>query len=332
MFSLAVDVMGGDLGPRVALRACKKLLKDRQDVELIVCIVQDQARYAKYYLRHFNRVQIIACEQAVNMNDKPSQILRQSRNSTMAAAIQAVADRRAQAVISAGNTGVLMALSKHLLPMYAGIDRPALATMMPTHGKPLLLLDLGANLNVSSQQLLQFAALGVAWCRLQTTETPQVGLLNVGKEASKGTERLQEANELLRERLQNYYAGFCEGHDIYAGALDVIVTDGFVGNLVLKASEGLSELLIDTLKTQFKHHWLRRWFALLWAAPMRKIIRQLSPAYNGGALLLGINGVVVKTHGHSDTHTFSHALHYVLAQVQHHNSATMQQSLHELLN
>lgn len=332
MFCLAVDVMGGDLGPRVALKACKKLLKERQDVQLIVCILQDQARYAKFYLRSSHRVQIVGCEHAIDMNDKPSQILRQSRNSTMAAALQAVADRRAQAVISAGNTGVLMALSKHLLPMYEGIDRPALATLMPTRGKPVLLLDLGANLNVSSQQLLQFAALGVAWSQLPSSQQPQVGLLNVGKEATKGTERLRETDELLRQRLPHQYAGFCEGHDIYAGELDVIVTDGFVGNLVLKASEGLSELLIDTLKSQFKNHWFRRWFALLWAAPMRKIIRELSPAYNSGAVLLGVNGVVVKTHGHSDARTFIHALHYVVQQLQHQDSCTMQQRLQELLN
>lgn len=332
MFTLAVDVMGGDLGPRVALKACKKLLRQRSDVRLIISILQDQLDQAHSVLQHYShRVQLIGCEQQIDMSDKPSQVLRQSKNSTMAVAINEVAAGRAQGIISAGNTGVLMALSKHLLSMHQGISRPALATLLPTRGKPLLLLDLGANLNVSNEQLLQFAALGVSWCRLHNAHEPKVGLLNVGKEATKGTERLQEADGSFKQTLANNYAGFCEGHDLFSGKLDVVVTDGFVGNLVLKASEGLSELLIDELNSQFKHHWFRRWFRLLWTAPLREIIRKISPAYNGGALLMGINGVVVKTHGNSDVRTFNHALHYVLEQIEHYDGLAIQTSLNAIL-
>lgn len=333
MFTLAVDVMGGDLGPRVALKACKKLLRQRSDVRLIICILQSQLEQAQGLLQHYSqRVQLIGCEQQINMSDRPSQILRQSKNSSMAVAIAQVAEGRAQAVISSGNTGVLMALSKHLLPMYQGISRPALATLLPTRGKPLLLLDLGANLNVSSEQLLQFAALGVSWCHLQNQQPPSVGILNVGKEVTKGTERLHEADELFKQTLPSNYAGFCEGHDLFAGELDIIVTDGFVGNMVLKASEGLSQLLIDELNSQFKHHWFRRWFRLLWTAPLREIVWKISPAYNGGAMLLGVNGVVVKTHGNSDVRTFNHALHYVLEQLKYHDSAALQQNLDSILS
>lgn len=331
MYSLAVDVMGGDLGPRVALKACKRVLKKRSDVRLILFVLQDQLALAERYLPHSDRVRIIPCERQIDMNDRPSQVLKNSHNSTMAQALDAVASGQAQAVLSAGNTGALMVLAKHRLPMYQGIERPALATLIPTRGKPLLLLDLGANLNVSANYLLQFAALGLSWCKMQCTPEPRVALLNVGKEITKGTERLREADELLREKIGSHYQGFCEGHDIYAGELDVVVTDGFVGNMVLKASEGLSELLIAKLKSSFKHHWLRRWFAWLWARPLRQLVRTISPSYNGGALLLGIDGIVVKTHGGSDARTFEYALDYVLQQIEQHNSQAMQESLNHLL-
>lgn len=332
MFSLAVDVMGGDLGPRVALKACKRLLKKRSNVRLVVCVLQEQVEFAEQYLQHSQRVQVIGCEHQINMDDRPSQILRQSKTSSMARALTEVANGNADAAISAGNTGVLMALAKHILPMYEGIDRPALATLIPTRSKPLLLLDLGANINVSAVQLLQFAALGVSWCKAQGNSFPRIGLLNVGKEITKGTERLREADELLTQALGEHYQGFCEGHDIYAGELNVIVTDGFVGNMVLKASEGLSELLIERLQAMFKHHWLRYWFAWLWAAPLRELVRTISPRYNAGALLLGINGLVVKTHGSSDVRTFEYALHYLLEQLEHHENGVMQKNLNGILN
>lgn len=332
MFTLAVDVMGGDLGPHVALRACRKLLKRRPDVNLIIAILASEAEMAAKLLGHPQRVRILPCETQISMLDKPAQMLRCGQSSTMAQAVLEVQEGRAQAIISAGNTGALMVLSKHLLSTLNGIARPALATILPSRHKPLLMLDLGANLNVSPEQLVQFAALGYSWSKLLMTPNPQVGLLNVGKEASKGTERLRETDELLKVALPEAYQGFCEGNDIYDGEFDVIVTDGFVGNVMLKASESLSYWLLEQINAEFRHHWLRRWFVPLWYRSFKAIERRMAPARYAGALLLGINGVVVKTHGSSDERTFYNALNYVLAQLVNYQGATMQSCLDEVLS
>jgi len=330
MFTLAVDVMGGDLGPHVALRACKKLLRKRDDVRLVISIVEPLAAEAERLLGHSDRVRVLPCELEISMDDKPARMLRSGLNSTMAAAILEVKSGRAQAVLSPGNTGALMILSKHLLKTFDGIERPALATLLPTRNKSLLMLDLGANLNVSSEQLSQFAALGWSWSHLQVAANPKVGLLNVGKEVTKGTERLQEADQLCRLMLADDYVGFCEGNDVFDGNLDVLVTDGFVGNVVLKASESMSHWLIGLLNTQFSQHWFRRWLAPIWYTAIKSIERTIAPARHGGALLLGIDGVVVKTHGSSDTRTYLHALNYVLEQLSSYNATTMQQTLNML--
>ena len=330
MFTLAVDVMGGDLGPHIALRACKKLLRKRKDVCLVISILKPLADEAERYLGHSDRVRILPCETEITNDDKPSRMLRSGLNSTMAAAIMEVKEKRAQAVLSPGNTGALMILSKHLLKTFDGIERPALATLLPTVNKPLLMLDLGANLNVSVEQLKQFAALGWSWSRLRAGAPPKVGLLNVGKEATKGTERLQDADSLIRTMLEDDYIGFCEGSDVFAGELDVLVTDGFVGNVVLKSSESMSHWLINLLNKEFSNHWFRRWLMPLWYTAIKAIERTIAPARHGGALLLGIDGVVVKTHGCSDTRTYLHALNYVLEQLSSYNSESMQQTLNSL--
>lgn len=330
MFTLAVDVMGGDLGPRVALKACRNLLRQRSDVELIVVVTAAAEVAAKRIVGRSARAHILVCSDQVDMNDKPSQVLRHGLNTTMATAILQVREQRAQAVLSVGNTGALMALSRHLLGTLPGIDRPALATLLPTRGKPLLMLDLGANLSVSAAQLVQFAALGWSWSRLQRGEPPVVGLLNVGREATKGTDCVRSADQQLRTMLGADYQGFCEGDDLYRGELDVLVTDGFAGNIVLKASEGLSEWLLELLRHEFRRHWLRRWLAPLWLFAIRRIEQRISPARHGGALLLGVKGLVVKTHGKSDARAFRYALSYVLQQLEHHDAAALSESLQAL--
>lgn len=319
--------MGGDLGPHVALKACKKVLRKRTDVCLVITILQPLAAEAERYLGHSDRVRIIPCESQISMDDKPARMLRSGLKSSMAAAILEVQSGRAQAVLSPGNTGALMILSKHLLKTFTGIQRPALATLLPTRNKPLLMLDLGANLNVSTEQLSQFAALGWSWSHLQQAKNPKVGLLNVGKEATKGTERLQEADQLCRTMLEEDYVGFCEGNDVFDGNLDVLITDGFVGNVVLKSSESMSHWLIGLLKKEFSQHWFRRLLLPVWYGAIKSIERTIAPARHGGALLLGIDGVVVKTHGCSDTRTYLHALNYVLEQLACYNAETMQQTL-----
>lgn len=316
MFSLAVDVMGGDLGPHTAFKACRKLLHKRPDVRLILLVTDDCIAGANHLFGRNDRVTIIQCQSQIDPNAKPSRALRDGLTSTMAQALHEVKEGRAQAVLSSGNTGALMALSLSILGTLDGVDRPALATLLPTRDKPVLMLDLGANLNVPNSLMMQFAAMGVCWAQQQMNCAPSLGLLNVGKEASKGTERLKEMDANLHTMLAEHYSGFCEGHDIFQGKLDVVVTDGFVGNVVLKASESLSNWLIEQIGDEFRRHWLRRWLWPLWYSAVTKIERKMSPARQSGALLLGIDGMVVKTHGGSDVRTFFHALDYVLNQVE----------------
>ena len=327
MFTLAVDVMGGDLGPRVALKACRKLLRRRSDVHLIIAVTESLVDETRRFFGRSGRITVLGCPSQIDMNDKPARMLRTGLDSTMAAAMREVQAGRAQAVLSVGNTGALMVLSRHILGTLPGIDRPALATLLPTRAKPLLMLDLGANLTVTPGQLVQFAALGWSWSRLQSGAEPKVGLLNVGREATKGTDCVREADQQLRTLLGRDYVGFCEGDDLYRGELDVLVTDGFAGNIVLKASEGLSEWLLELFQTEFRRHWLRRWLAGFWLFALRRIEQRVSPARHGGALLLGIRGVVVKTHGKSDERAFRYALNYVLRQLEHYDAERLSDSL-----
>lgn len=312
MFTYAVDVMGGDLGPRVAFKACRKFLRFRRDVQLTIAVTAEYAQEAEsWFPPQKSSVRILVCETFIEMTDKPAQMLRKGKSSTMAAVLREFQEGRAQGVLSIGNTGALMVLSRQLLGMFPGMDRPALATMLPTRNKPLLMLDLGANLVVDSDQLVQFATIGTAWSMVLNDGVPKVGLLNVGRESGKGTDCVKEADQQLRRIMPENYTGFYEGNDLYRGELDVLVTDGFAGNITLKASEGLSDWLLELLQQEFRQHWLMKWFAWLWLPAVRRIEQRVSPARHGGALLLGINGVVVKTHGNSDARAFHYALRYL---------------------
>ena len=312
MFTYAVDIMGGDLGPRVALKACKRFLRFRRDVNLIVTTTAEfEADVRSAFSSRKNSVRILVCNNAISMADKPAQMLRSGLTSTMAAALSEVAEGRAQGMVSAGNTGALLVLGRHILGMIPGIDRPALASLLPTRREPLLMLDLGANLSASPEQLVQFAALGVGWHESQHETPARLGLLNVGRESAKGTDAVRCAAGYLETAMPDRYQGFYEGDDIYKGEIDVLVTDGFAGNITLKASEGLSEWLQELIYKEFRQHWFMRWFAWLWLPAVRNIEKRISPARHGGALLLGLKGIVVKTHGKSDARAFRYALKYL---------------------
>ena len=333
MFTVAVDVMGGDLGPRVAFQACKKFLKSRPDVHLIVAVTQDFADEAEsFFASRKSRVRILPCETQISMQDKPAQMLRQGLKSTMAAVLREHQQGRAQGVLSVGNTGALMVLARHLLGTLPGMDRPALATLLPTRQKPLLMLDLGANLGVSADQLVQFACIGAAWSKVQCAAAPRLGLLNVGRESTKGTDNVRQAAEQLQRIMPDYYVGFYEGDDLYRGELDVLITDGFAGNIALKASEGLSEWLSEQLHSEFRNTWFLRWLSFLWAPAIARIERRISPARHGGALLLGLDGVVVKTHGKSNERAYRHALEYLLQKVERFDKPRLLAELNRLQN
>ncbi|MFT5260999.1 MAG: glycerol-3-phosphate acyltransferase PlsX, partial [Gammaproteobacteria bacterium] len=244
-FTLAVDAMGGDFGPRVTFQAAQQILAERSDLSIQFYISSLESSWldAEVSVASFSKIKsrfhIHYCEQSVEMTDKPSHALRRKQKSTMALALKSIANDEAQACISCGNTGALLALSRYTLSTFIDIDRPAMARDIPTAIKPLLMLDLGANIDVGAEGLYQFAVLGAAWRKAQGMERPRLGVLNIGKEASKGTEEIRLAGQLISELKGIEYVGFVEADELYLGELDVVVCDGFHGNIALKTSEGL---------------------------------------------------------------------------------------------
>lgn len=317
MLNIAIDAMGGDLGPRAAFRACKTFLKNENDVRLILPLEDEHQPLAKKILSRFaSRAEIIDCSSHVRMDDSLRTALREHTDSSMMSALQLHKSNEAQGVLSIGNTAVLLMMSKRVLGTIKGIERPSLATQLPTKDKPLFMMDLGANICVNSEQLLQLACLAVAWFRAGGVEQPSLSLLNIGAEPSKGPDTIKAAGELLTLRLGGMYAGFIEGDRLFDGHLDAVICDGYSGNIALKTTEGLIEWLLDMMSAELRHSKALWWFLPFWKATVRRIDRQMSPARHGGAMLLGVSGNVAKTHGKSDERTFRYALEYLARQVR----------------
>jgi len=300
--------MGGDHGLVVTLPACSNFLEKHPDASLILVALPNSTGAFSH-----GRAAIVAAADVVGMDDSLEVALRRKKDSSMRIAIQQVKDGRAQAAVSAGNTAALMAISRYLLKTLDGIDRPAIAGQIPNaKGQATTVLDMGANVDCSAEHLLQFAIMGSALVSvLNGVENPTVGLLNIGEESIKGNEVIKKAGELLRAAAQagdfNFY-GNVEGNDIFKGTSDIVVCDGFVGNVALKASEGLATMIVDFLKIEFS----RNIFTKLAAAVAYPVISALKKRmdhrrYNGGALL-GLRGLVFKSHGSADELAFEYAL------------------------
>jgi phosphate acyltransferase len=308
MTTLAVDCMGGDHGPRVTLVACRRFLDTHPDAKLLLVGLPDA-------LSSFShpRAQVVAASEVVAMDDPIEVALRRKKDSSMRVAIEQVKSGAAQAVVSAGNTGALMAIARYLLKTIDGIDRPAIAGRMPDFkGGGTTMLDLGANVDCTPHHLLQFAVMGSALVSvLDNIESPTVGLLNIGEEDIKGNEVIKKTGELLRTAANsgdlNFY-GNVEGTDIYQGTVNLIVCDGFVGNVALKASEGLAHKISETLKNSFTHNIFTK-IAAIFAYPVLSDFKDKVDhrRYNGAALL-GLNGIVFKSHGSADDVAFGTAL------------------------
>ena len=308
MTTLAVDCMGGDHGPRVTLVACRRFLDTHPDAKLLLVGLPEA-------LSSFShpRAQVVAASEVVAMDDPIEVALRRKKDSSMRVAIEQVKSGAAQAVVSAGNTGALMAIARYLLKTIEGIDRPAIAGRMPDFkGGGTTMLDLGANVDCSPHHLLQFAVMGSALVSvLDNIESPTVGLLNIGEEDIKGNETIKKTGDLLRTAANsgdlNFY-GNVEGTDIYQGTVNLIVCDGFVGNVALKASEGLAHKISETLKNSFTHNIFTK-IAAIFAYPVLSDFKDKVDhrRYNGAALL-GLRGLVFKSHGSADAYAFRHAL------------------------
>jgi len=318
--TLAIDAMGGDHGPAVTLPAALRFLEETPDARVIAVGLDGPLRAALARQRSpaRDRLSLYAATEVVEMHEPPADALRRKKDSSMRVAINLVKDEVAQACVSAGNTGALMAISRFVLKTLPGIDRPAIAAQLPTRqGGVVTVLDLGANVNCSPEQLGQFAAMGTALvAAVEGIERPSVGLLNVGEEEIKGNELAKQTGELLRASDLNFY-GNVEGDDIYKGTTEVVVCDGFVGNVTLKASEGLAKMLYEVLKAEFTRNFLTRAAALFAYPVLMAFRRRIDPRRYNGATLIGLKGIVVKSHGSADALAFKYALHKAYAEAAH---------------
>jgi phosphate acyltransferase len=312
--TLAVDCMGGDHGPAITLPACRAFLDAQPAARLV--LVGTAAALAP--AATWPRTTLCPATEVVAMDDPVEVALRRKRDSSMRVAIaQLKADEGrepvAQACVSAGNTGALMAVARYVLKTLEGIDRPAIATVMPNRkGAFTTVLDLGANVDCTPEHLLQFAEMGGALvAAVSGNEDPTVGLLNIGEEAIKGSEVIKRAGELLRaadrEGLINFH-GNVEGNDIFAGTTDIVVCDGFVGNVLLKTSEGLASMLSDFIKEEFTRSPLTKLAALAALPVLKRFKQRVDPRGYNGAALLGLRGLVFKSHGSADAYAFEQAL------------------------
>lgn len=299
---LALDVHGGDQGLSVAVPAAVAALNADSRLRIILVGKQEEitAQLAGVKPAARDRLDVVAAGSILPMDAKPAAVLRRGRDSSMWNAFELVAAGRAHACVSGGSTAAMMVLGVKLIGMLPGIQRPALMAYVPSRLGHTGLLDLGANLNVSAQQLVQFAVMGSVTARVaEGIENPSVGLLNVGHEDGKGHDLVRDAHTMLSELPLNY-VGFIEGHDIFDGKVDVAVCDGFAGNLILKSAEGLARMILTELKDAFAESWVSRLGAIMAGRSLRGMMARRDPSAHNGAPLLGLNGVAVKSHGGAD--------------------------------
>jgi len=303
--------MGGDHGPAAVVPAALKVLRRHQDrVQLILVGDEDTLRRALegHGGREGELLRIHHAAQAVDMDELPSQALRFKKDSSMRVSINLVKEGEADACVSAGNTGALMATARYVLKTLPGIDRPAICTQIPCIGGSFRMLDLGANVDCSAEHLFQFAVMGSVLTEAsEDNPVPRIGLLNLGVEEIKGNDQVKQAAQLLQGSALNY-GGYVEADRMYQGVADVVVCDGFTGNVALKASEGVASVISRYLREEFTRNALTRIAGLVALPVLRALRRRLDPRRYNGASLLGLRGVVVKSHGGADYVAFEHAI------------------------
>jgi glycerol-3-phosphate acyltransferase PlsX len=302
--------MGGDHGPSVTVPAAVNFVRSHPDVHLMLVGIESaiRAQLKKLKAAENPALAVVPASEIVAMDDPVEVALRKKKDSSMRVALNRVKDDEAQACISAGNTGALMAVSRYVLKTLPGIERPAIAFALPNPTGYTTMLDLGANVDCEPQHLLQFAEMGHALvAAVEGKERPSIGLLNIGEEVIKGNDTIKRAGELLRSSTLNF-RGNVEGNDIYKGTVDVIVCDGFVGNVALKTSEGLAQMLSDIIKEEFGRSWLTKVMAVLALPVLLRFKRRVDHRQYNGAALLGLRGLVIKSHGSADAYAFEWAI------------------------
>ena len=302
--------MSGDHGHDVAVKAARLALKQHPALSLI--LVGDEGRLrstlAAYNMAADPRLSVQHASEVVEMDELPSKVLRGKKDSSMRVAIDLVKEGRAAAAVSAGNTGALMATARFVLKMLPGIDRPAIISAIPSVAGHTYMLDLGANVDCTAEQLYQFAVMGSALCTaVNGIERPRIGLLNIGEEEIKGNEVIKTAAERIKAGGLNY-VGFIEGDAIFLDPVDVVVCDGFAGNVALKTGEGVAKLIIKFLKEEFSANVLHKLAAIAAYPALKNLAKRIDPRHYNGASFLGLNGIVIKSHGSADAVAFANAI------------------------
>ena len=313
---ISVDAMGGDFGPSVTIPASLKILKKYENISIVLVGIADEITKILKKKKSLNhpRITIHNATQIVGMDELPQSALKNKKDSSMRVSINLVKEGVVDACVSAGNTGALMATARFVLRMLPGIDRPAISGEMPSANGTTCMLDLGANADCTPEQLLQFGIMGSILTNvLHKKNNPSIGLLSNGSEAMKGSEVVKKSAELFRNSHLNFH-GNVEGDDIFKGTTDVVVCDGFTGNISLKTTEGLAQMMANFLTLEFKRNFLTKISALIALPVLKRFKKRLDPRRYNGASFLGLNGIVVKSHGGADEFAFIHALETTISE------------------
>jgi phosphate acyltransferase len=325
--------MGGDYGLDVVIPA--SLLALKEDSQLYLTLVGDEQLIKKKLKKAINndRLTVVNATEVVSMDELPSHALRNKKDSSMRKAINLVKERKAHACVSAGNTGALMAIARFVLKTLPGIDRPAIISELPTSTGKTRVIDLGANVDSSADHLFQFAVMGSQLVSaVDGVKHPKIGLLNIGVEEIKGNDQVKRTAHMLAENQAMNYIGYIEGDDIFSGGVDLVVCDGFVGNIALKASEGLAKLMMRVIKESFNKNILTRAVGLLAIPIFTELKKKMDPTCYNGASLLGLNGIVVKSHGGTNVRGFKYAIQEAVLEARNDVTELVRNQITELMN
>jgi len=317
LLHIAIDAMSGDRGPSTCVPAALAAAREFPGVRFTLIGRQADMEREMSNGRTPSNLACVFTAQVVEMTDHPREALRRKKDSSMRRALDLVKAREANACVSAGNTGALMAMAHFVLKMLPGVERPAIGSLIPSRGGHTYMLDLGANASATPEQLLQFGIMGsiLASDLEGAHDKPRVGLLNIGEEEIKGHEIVQAAHNLLTASGLNY-VGFVEGHDIFSDKVDVVVTDGFTGNVALKTMEGAAKLISDTLRTEFTRNFARKLRALAAKPALDALRARMDPRRYNGATMVGLNGIVIKSHGGADLFGFQRAIEVAIQEAR----------------
>ncbi len=326
--------MGGDHGLKVVIPACVRAARQNPDLKLL--LVGDQAQInagLKKFAVANNQFSVVHASEVVAMDELPSHAMRNKKDSSMRVAINLVKEGRAQACVSAGNTGALMATARFVLKTLPGIDRPAIIAELPTLEGKTRVIDLGANVDSCAEHLFQFAVMGSALIQaVDKKPKPKIALLNIGVEEIKGNDQVKRTAHMLAECGLMNYVGYVEGDHFYSGQVDLVVCDGFVGNVTLKASEGLAKLMLSVLKESFSRNVLAKLVGLIALPALTHLKKRMDPARYNGASLLGLNGIVVKSHGGANELAFQYAIEEAVLQVKNNVVDLVREQITDFIN